>query len=328
MQYIGLVVGFILLVKCADWFVDGSSNLAAAMGVRTLVIGLTVVSFGTSAPEAAVSISASLVGQNDIAVGNAMGSNICNLLLVLGASAVFYPLKADKKVLLKDYMFSILAALVLIFVTADVFLADGVGALLHRIREGETESGPVSYITRSEGLVMLAFIIAYVYSLVLGVLDRETAVAERQTFRWRYLLLIAVGITGIMVGGDLVVDSSVKIAASFGVSTQLVALTIVAVGTSLPELVTSVVAARKHETDIALGNAIGSNLFNIFFILGSAAAVSPLRLTVLAFTDILVMTVLLLVVLMLAWRGSVISRGNGIFMLLLYAAYLFYVVMR
>ena len=327
MQYIGLVVGFILLVKCADWFVDGSSNLAAAMGVPTLVIGLTVVSFGTSAPEAAVSISASLAGQNDIAVGNAMGSNICNLLLVLGASAVFYPLKADKKVLLKDYMFSILAALVLIFVTAVVFLADGVGALLHRIREGETESGPVSYITRSEGLVMLAFIIAYVYSLVLGVLDRETAVAERQTFRWRYLLLIAAGITGIMVGGDLVVDSSVKIAA-FGVSTQLVALTIVAVGTSLPELVTSVVAARKHETDIALGNAIGSNLFNIFFILGSAAAVSPLRLTVLAFTDILVMTVLLLVVLMLAWRGSVISRGNGIFMLLLYAAYLFYVVMR
>lgn len=288
MQYIGLVAGFVLLIKCADWFVDGSSNLAKALGVPTLVIGLTIVAFGTSAPEAAVSISASISGQNEIAVGNAVGSSICNLLLVLGASAAVFPMAAPKSVLKKDYMFAVLAAFVLIFVTGDVFLSGGLDGFISQVKSASAAAGSmppsagsaapdaasgrvVSYVTRSEGLILLTFIITYVYSLILGVLGDKDDEDEKGKFSWKDLLMIAAGMLGIMVGGDLVVDSSVKIAESFGISTQLIALTVVALGTSLPELVTSVVAARKRETDIALGNVIGSNIFNIFFVLGSAA---------------------------------------------------------
>ena len=330
MQYIGLVAGFVLLIKCADWFVDGSSNLAKALGVPTLVIGLTIVAFGTSAPEAAVSISASISGQNEIAVGNAVGSSICNLLLVLGASAAVFPMAAPKSVLKKDYMFAVLAAFVLIFVTGDVFLSGGLDGFISQMKNApDAASGrAVSYVTRSEGLILLTFIITYVYSLILGVLGDKDDEDEKGKFSWKDLLMIAAGMLGIMVGGDLVVDSSVKIAESFGISTQLIALTVVALGTSLPELVTSVVAARKRETDIALGNVIGSNIFNIFFVLGSAAVVSPLTLDITAFIDILIMTAVSLIVLALASFRSNISRPNGIFMLAMYAAYTVYIVMR
>lgn len=330
MQYIGLVAGFVLLIKCADWFVDGSSNLAKALGVPTLVIGLTIVAFGTSAPEAAVSISASISGQNEIAVGNAVGSSICNLLLVLGASAAVFPMAAPKSVLKKDYMFAVLAAFVLIFVTGDVFLSGGLDGFISQVKSASAAASgrAVSYVTRSEGLILLTFIITYVYSLILGVLGDKDDEDEKGKFNWKDLLMIAAGMLGIMVGGDLVVDSSVKIAESFGISTQLIALTVVALGTSLPELVTSVVAARKRETDIALGNVIGSNIFNIFFVLGSAAVVSPLTLDITAFIDILIMTAVSLIVLALASFGSNISRPNGIFMLAMYAAYTVYIVMR
>lgn len=330
MQYIGLVAGFVLLIKCADWFVDGSSNLAKVLGVPTLVIGLTIVAFGTSAPEAAVSISASISGQNEIAVGNAVGSSICNLLLVLGASAAVFPMAAPKSVLKKDYMFAVLAAFVLIFVTGDVFLSGGLDGFISQVKNASAAASgrAVSYVTRSEGLILLTFIITYVYSLILGVLGDKDDEDEKGKFRWKDLLMIAAGMLGIMVGGDLVVDSSVKIAESFGISTQLIALTVVALGTSLPELVTSVVAARKRETDIALGNVIGSNIFNIFFVLGSAAVVSPLTLDITAFIDILIMTAVSLIVLALASFRSNISRPNGIFMLAMYAAYTVYIVMR
>ncbi|MCI8631498.1 MAG: calcium/sodium antiporter [Firmicutes bacterium] len=339
MQYIGLIVGFVLLIKCADWFVDGSSNLAKALGVPTLVIGLTIVAFGTSAPEAAVSISASLSGQNEIAVGNAVGSSICNLLLVLGASAAVFPMAAPKSVLKKDYMFAVLAAFVLIFVTGDVFLSGGFEGFIVQLRSAMSAAGNadaaaasadkvISYVTRSEGLILLTFVITYVYSLILGVLGNKDDEDEKGRFSWKDLLMIVIGMLGIMIGGDLVVDSSVKIAESFGISTQLIALTVVALGTSLPELVTSVVAARKRETDIALGNVIGSNIFNIFFVLGSAAVVSPLTLDITAFTDILIMTAVSLVVLALASFRSNISRPNGIFMLVMYAAYTGYIIVR
>ena len=200
MQYIGLIAGFVLLIKCADWFVDGSSNLAKVLGVPTLVIGLTIVAFGTSAPEAAVSISASLSGQNEIAVGNAVGSNICNLLLVLGASAALFPMAAPKSVLKKDYMFAVLAAFVLIFVTGDVFMSGGLDGFISQVKSASAASGSmppsagsaaldaasgrtVSYVTRSEGLILLTFIITYVYSLILGVLGDKDDEDEKGKFR-------------------------------------------------------------------------------------------------------------------------------------------------
>ena len=189
MQYIGLIVGFVLLIKCADWFVDGSSNLAKALGVPTLVIGLTIVAFGTSAPEAAVSISASVSGQNEIAVGNAVGSSICNLLLVLGASAAVFPMAAPRSVLKKDYMFAVMAAFVLIFVTGDVFLDGGLGTFADMLKN--SSSMPViSYVTRSEGLILLTFVIMYVYSLVIGVLEKKDGEKEKGKYNYKKILII------------------------------------------------------------------------------------------------------------------------------------------
>lgn len=312
MEYVLLVIGFALLVKCADIFVDGSSNLAKVLGIPPLIIGLTVVAFGTSAPEAAVSVTASLSGQNEIAVGNAVGSNICNLLLVLGLSALFNPLKSKREIIVKDYVFSLLSYLVLLLMVADSFYS------------GDS----ISYITRSEGFVLLCFLGVYVYSLILGVASRDKEKQEKKKFEWKDIFYVVIGLVGIIFGGNLVVDSSVEIATNLGISSQLVALTIVAVGTSLPELVTSVIASRKGETDIAIGNVIGSNIFNIFFILGISSALNPLILNLNSFYDIIIMCFVGIVVYLFAIKNRRIGNKKGIVMLILYVIYIFYIAIR
>lgn len=312
MEYVLLVIGFALLVKCADIFVDGSSNLAKVLGIPPLIIGLTVVAFGTSAPEAAVSITASLSGQNEIAVGNVVGSNICNLLLVLGLSALFNPLKSKREIIVKDYVFSLLSYLVLLLMVADSFY----------------NGNSISYITRSEGFVLLCFLGVYVYSLILGVASRDKEKQEKKKFEWKDIFYVVIGLVGIIFGGNLVVDSSVEIATNLGISSQLIALTIVAVGTSLPELVTSVVASRKGETDIAIGNVIGSNIFNIFFILGISSVLNPLILNLNSFYDIIIMCLVGIVVYLFAIKNRRIGNKKGIVMLILYAIYIFYIAIR
>ena len=312
MEYLLLVIGFILLIKGADFFVDGSSNIAKVLRIPTLIIGLTIVAFGTSAPEAAVSVTASLSGQNDISLANVVGSNICNLLLGLGVSAVFAPLKTTKEVIAKDFTFSLLSYVILFILVAGVFI----------------KHGEVSFISRSEGLILLCFLGIYMYSLIYNAVTQEKMEVEHKKFQFRDILFIVVGILAIVFGGNLVVDCATKIAQNFGLSEHLIGLTIVAVGTSLPELVTSVIAARKGETDIAIGNVIGSNIFNIFFILGISSFLSPISLDFSSFIDIIILMIIGLIVYIFACINLRIGKKKGFIMVLLYIIYAIYIIMR
>ncbi|MCI8588694.1 MAG: calcium/sodium antiporter [Bacilli bacterium] len=313
MEYILLILGFVFLVKGADLFVEGSSNLAKFLKVPTLIIGLTIVAFGTSAPEAAVSITAALNGNNAISIGNVIGSNICNLLLVLGVSALYNPLKATKKVVERDYLFSIFASCILLVMVAEEFLM------------GEK----FSLLSRSEGIILLSLLGVYLYSLLIDAFSQKKKLEiEKRKFTFRDLISIIIGIVGILIGGNLVVNSSVQIAEAYHISEELIALTIVAIGTSLPELVTSAVAAKKGETDIAIGNVIGSNIFNIFLILGASATILPLTIEVSALIDIIVMTSAQILVYLLMLKKMRIGYKKGIFMLLLYFGYMVYIIGR
>lgn len=312
MNYILLIIGFVLLVKCADIFVDGSSNLAKVLGIPTLIIGLTIVAFGTSAPEAAVSIASSIKGQNAMALGNVVGSNICNILLVLGVSALFNPLKAKRQIIIKDFLFCLLSYLVLFIMVAGPF-ASGMG---------------YGVLSRSDGLVLLCFLGIYLYSLLLSASKKDMKEKEKRKFSFKDIVYIVVGIAGIILGGNMVVDSASNIALSFGISENLIALTVVAIGTSLPELVTSVVATRKKESDIALGNVIGSNIFNIFFILGASASISPILISMNSLIDIIFMGIVGLIVYLFTIKNSRIGDKKAIIMLFLYLAYTIYIIYR
>lgn len=312
MNYILLILGFVLLVKCADIFVDGSSNLAKALKVPTLIIGLTIVAFGTSAPEAAVSVTSSLKGQNDMALGNVVGSNICNILLVLGVSALFNPLKAKKQIILKDFLFCLLSYLVLfVMVAGPFFLGEDLGVL-----------------SRSDGLVLLCFLAVYLYSLILNINRNDMKRVEERKFSIKDIICIIVGIAGIILGGNLVVNSATKIAADFGVSEGLIALTVVAIGTSLPELVTSVVAAKKGETDIAIGNVIGSCIFNICFILGMSGSIKSIVIGFDSIIDILFMGLSGLIVYLFSIKNKRIGAFKGLIMIGMYVLYTIYIIAR
>ncbi len=312
MSYILLIIGFVLLVKCADVFVDGSSNLAKVLGVPTLIIGLTIVAFGTSAPEAAVSITSSIKGQNDMALGNVVGSNICNTLLVLGVSALFNPLKAKKQIISKDFLFCLLSYLVLFVMVAGPFFY---GAKL-------------GVLSRSDGLVLLCFLSVYLYSLIININKRDLKIKEERKFSIKDIIYIIFGIAGIILGGNLVVDSATKIALSFGISEKLVALTIVALGTSLPELVTSIVAAKKGETDIAIGNVIGSNIFNICFILGMSGSIKQIIVSIESLIDIVFMIICGLMVYLFSIKNSRIGNKKAIIMIGMYVLYTIYIIYR
>lgn len=312
MNYILLILGFVLLVKCADIFVDGSSNLAKALKVPTLIIGLTIVAFGTSAPEAAVSVTSSLKGQNDMALGNVVGSNICNLLLVLGVSSLFNPLKAKKQIILKDFLFCLLSFLVLfVMVAGPFFLGEDLGVL-----------------SRSDGLVLICFLAVYLYSLILNINRNDMKKVEERKFSIKDIICIIVGIAGIILGGNLVVNSATKIAADFGVSEGLIALTVVAIGTSLPELVTSVVAAKKGETDIAIGNVIGSCIFNICFILGVSGSIKSIVIGFDSIIDILFMGLSGLIVYLFSIKNKRIGAFKGLIMIGMYVLYTIYIIAR
>lgn len=312
MNYILLIIGFVLLVKCADIFVDGSSNLAKALKVPTLIIGLTIVAFGTSAPEAAVSVTSSLKGQNDMALGNVVGSNICNILLVLGVSALFNPLKAKKQIILKDFLFCLLSYLVLfVMVAGPFFLGENLGVL-----------------SRSDGLVLLCFLAVYLYSLILNINRNDMKRVEERKFSIKDIICIIIGIVGIILGGNLVVNSATKIAADFGVSEGLIALTVVAIGTSLPELVTSVVAAKKGETDIAIGNVIGSCIFNICFILGMSGSIKSIVIGFDSIIDILFMGLSGLIVYLFSIKNKRIGAFKGLIMIGMYILYTIYIITR
>ncbi len=313
-----LVIGFVLLIKGADFFVEGSSSVAKKFNVPSLIIGMTIVAMGTSLPELAVSVTASMVGNNTLAVSNVAGSNIFNLMVVCGACALFTPLTIEKNTLLKEFPFSIICAGLLVVLG---FLGMSLG--------------------RVDGIIFLAIFIVYLFWMIRSAkqarnvgdkLEEEEEEFIEEEIKilpmWKCLLFIVGGMIAIKFGGDFVVDGASAIAAGFGLSQTLIGLTIVALGTSLPELVTSIVAARKDEVDMALGNVIGSNIFNILLILGVAAAISPITFLTENIIDIVILIVMSLVVWIFAWTSKEINRKEGIMMLLMYAAYMVYICIR
>lgn len=314
-----LILGFLLLVKGADLFVDGASSIAKRLRIPSLIIGLTIVAFGTSAPELAVSVTAALKGSNDIALGNVVGSNVFNLLVVIGVSAILCPLAVEKSMIKKDYPLSIGATLLLGLLVMDQFLG---------------KKGAMS-LSRLDGIILLAGFALFMYLTIReGLAKRkEQLQSQEEEIPVKYslpvsLLLSVAGLLGIIFGGDMTVNSAKEIARAFGLSEALIGLTIVAIGTSLPELVTSVVASKKGESDIALGNAVGSNLFNILFILGVSSTILPMSVSPTYLYDIGFLLVVSLLVFIPVAAKQKICRSTGAAMTGAYILYTIYLIMR
>ena len=313
--YILFFTGFFLLIKGADLLVDGSASIAKKLKISSIVIGLTIVAFGTSAPEFIVNIFASAQGNSEIAIGNILGSNIANILLILGISAIIYPLTAKKNTVLKEIPLSLLAIIVLGLMANDMII-DGMG---------------FSGITRIDGLILLSFFIIFLY-YTFGITKSDKDIVEEEIKILSYykaIIFIILGLIGLVVGGKWIVDGAVKIAEFFNISQSLIGLTIVAIGTSLPELATSAIAAYKKQSDIAIGNVVGSNIFNIFWILGVSAVIRPLPFNISSNIDI-AMTIFASIVLFLVMfvgKKRVIERWQGIFMVSSYVGYIVFLVL-
>ncbi len=303
-----LIIGFVLLIKGADFFVDGSSAVAHKFHIPSMIIGLTIVAMGTSLPECAVSVTASLAGDNSLAISNVIGSNIFNLIVVCGTCALFTPLKVQKSTMLHEFPFSIICGIALI-------ICGSTGMIFGRV----------------EGIVFLIVFACYLVWMIMEAKKAKDASEEEEVKvmpAWQCALYIIGGAIAIKYGGDFVVDGASTIAKGFGLSETLIGLTIVALGTSLPELVTSIVAAKKDEVDMALGNVIGSNIFNILLVLGIAGAISPVTFIPFNLIDGIILTIMSCAVWAFAWTGKNIERKEGIIMLLSYAAYMVYICIR
>ena len=319
MSYLLLIVGFALLIVGADYFVKGASAISTILRVPPILIGLTIVSFGTSSPEATVSIIAALNGNDDVSLGNVLGSNLFNTLFVLGVTAFLAPLVVKSQTLRKEIPFSFLASITLIVLTADIYL----------------QNFAENSLTRSDGIILLlifAVFLYYIFELARksrNEIDESPPQNEEKDPSWLKNGLFTLGGLGaIVLGGDLVVQNSTNIALSLGMSEALVGLTIVAVGTSLPELVTSVVAALKKESEIALGNIIGSNIFNILFVLGASATISPIGMNSALFTDMFVLIVFTIIVLIFALTHFTIGKREGLFLAISYVVYMVFIILR
>ena len=305
MAYVWLIVGFVLLVKGADFFVDGASSIAAKLKVPSLIIGLTVVSMGTSMPEAAVSVSASLSGNNSISLGNVIGSNIFNLLVVVGVSSIILPIASDRDILKRDMPISIAITSAL-----GLMLLDG-------------------KLSRIDAAVLLVLFAAYMFILIRSALKNRTESPDQKVLSWTKSVIFAlVGVAAIIGGGQLVVNSAKTIAATLGMGETLIGLTVVAIGTSLPELVTSIVAAKKGDSGIAMGNVVGSNIFNILFILGLAGVIKPMMADTAFFIDSGILIAVSAMMLLFAFTKKKTSRIEGAIAVSVYVVYTAYIIMR
>ncbi|MBT2684151.1 calcium/sodium antiporter [Bacillus sp. ISL-37] len=317
MTYILLAIGFALLIKGADYFVEGSSKIATLLRVPPLLVGLTIVAFGTSSPEATVSIIAAMEGSSEVSLGNVIGSNIFNITLVVGITAMINPLAVETMTIRKEIPFTMLASVALAVVANDIAL----------------QTANTNLIGRSEGLILLLFFMIFLYYIIeVALNNREPAPAVAEVtsqLTWgKNILFTLAGLAAIIFGGDLVVDNATQIALSFGMSETLAGLTIVAVGTSLPELITSITAALKKKSEIALGNIVGSNIFNILFVLGTSATIAPLAVNDKIFTDIALMIILTAVLLIFSRSKFKISKIEGAILAAVYIAYLVYIILR
>ncbi|CAH2211990.1 calcium/sodium antiporter [Tepidibacter aestuarii] len=314
MDYFILIIGFVFLIKGADLFVDGSSSIAKTFKIPPILIGLTIVAFGTSAPEAAVSINAALKGSNEIALGNVVGSNLFNFLLVIGISSIINPMKIQKGTILKEFPFAILTSIVLFILCADTSL----------------QGAHMDVISKADGLILLSLFSVFLYYLI------EMAIMSREDYKddgeksslGKSIFMSIIGVLGIIYGSEWVVDASSSIAIDLGMSKNLVGLTIVAVGTSLPELVTSIVAAFKNESDIAMGNVIGSNLFNVLLVLGISSSIRPIPINPIIFVDMAFLLLVTIIIYIFAITKRTVFRSEGIFLVCLYLGYMSYIIVR
>ena len=302
-----LLVGFVFLIKGSDFFVDGASSIASLLKIPTIIVGLTIVALGTSAPEAAVSITSSLTGSNALAVSNVIGSNLFNMLMVIGISALLSNLVMEKSVLEKDLPF--LVGITLLWA---IFIIIGWD------------------ITNIEGIILLIILVTYIALLVYNTRKsgEATEVEEPKFTLPKSIIFILVGLAGIVLGGDLVVDSASAIAIALGMSETLVGLTIVAIGTSLPELVTSITALRKGENQLVIGNVIGSNIFNILFVLGASSAISAIPLDSSMLIDVLFMLAVTVLCFIFGKTQEKYDKKEGVILIVLFVVYMAFAILR
>lgn len=307
LQVVLLLVGFVFLIKGSDFFVDGASSIASLLKIPTIIVGLTIVAFGTSAPEAAVSITSSLTGSDAMAVSNVIGSNLFNILMVIGVSALLGDLLMEKSVLNKDLPF--LVGITLLFAA---FIIIGWN------------------ITQIEGIILLLILVGYVYYLIRGARKSKDAnvVEDAKLTPLKSAIFIIVGLAGIILGGDLVVNSASDIAIALGMSETLVGLTIVAIGTSLPELVTSLTALKKGENQLVIGNVIGSNIFNILFVLGASSAISQIPLDSSMLIDVVFMIAVTILCFIFGKTQDKYDKKEGIILVALFIAYMAFAILR
>lgn len=319
MVYVWLIIGFVLLIKGADYFVDSASTIARKLHVSPMIVGLTIVAFGSSAPEAVVSIIAAMDGNGDLVIGNIIGSNILNITLLLGVTLLMAPIMMDRDTVNKDMVFGLVAAVVL-FILAGGFWTSG-----HHI------------VGRIDGVIIFgvfSLFLVYVFMRTLrgreATMDSEAAKEKIENDKpwWQLIVILLLGLAAIVFGGDRVVSSASEIAVSLGMSQALVGLTIVAVGTGLPELFTSISAARQGQASMAVGNLIGSNIFNILFVTGLASIVTPLFVSPDLMVDAVILIAISVLTLILARTGYKLGRTEAMILILVYIAYMIFIILR
>ncbi|MBS1550515.1 MAG: calcium/sodium antiporter [Bacteroidetes bacterium] len=313
-----LILGFVLLILGAGKLVDGASSLAKLFGIPNIVIGLTVVAFGTSAPEMVVNLIASFNNSTQMVLGNVMGSNIFNVFGILGICSIIYPLTVKSNTTWLEIPLSLLAGVVVLIVSKDMFL----------------DNSSVDIISRTDGIILFCFFLIFqVYSLQVaksGVSDEQEVYDTKSFSKPKSVIYILLGFAGLIAGGEFIVSSAVSIAKQFGISERVIALTIVSIGTSLPELATSVVAAKKKNVDIAIGNIVGSNIFNIFFILGISAFINPVVVETGNYTEIYmnIFAGVLLFLFIFSGKGMQINKTEGSIFLILYISYILFLILN
>lgn len=307
-----LIIGFIVLIKGADLFVDGASSVAGNFKISKMLIGLTIVAFGTSAPEFAVSVKSLISGNGDIVLGNVIGSNILNILLILGTSSLFHYLNVKSNTVKKE-----LPIILLFTVLFTVLLSDQL-----------FDRGSINTFTRSDGIVLLLFFLVFIYYLI-SMARNKTDYDQKDTYMpmHKAILFTIIGLISIVIGSNFVVDRASSLASMIGISEKMIALTIIALGTSLPELVTSIAATRKGEYDIAIGNIVGSNIFNIGMVIGIPVAIfGGIQKITFNYIDLIVMIISALLLFVFSFKDKKISKKEGIIFLVLFIIYYSYVI--
>lgn len=320
LSYILFVVGFVLLVKGADYLIDGGVEIAALLGVSPLFIGLSIAALGTSAPEAAVSIKAAIIEHSTISFGNILGSNIANIGLIIGLMTVLYSLEAQVSTIKWEVPYSIsITLLLLLLVRDDLF------------------GGHLLVLSRINGFILLLFFLFYlIYLYRMARRDRRrkllradvSSIEHTKKELMKAIGMTVLGLVGLLLGAKFVVDNAISIAKQWGVSETMISVTVIALGTSLPELATSLAAARKRKFDIAIGNIVGSNIFNILFVLGITSLIRPIIFPLRATIDIFIVLAISVLLLVFIYTGNRVSRKEGVFMLLFYIFYIIFAIIR